>query len=327
MRKVDFNQENTNLTPSQPINNNNDTPLSRTSINRDLNNMSINTIPETNNSNLSLATVRQSTNEKLPIDKSGNLLVYWIDAIEENIKSEPLVIIYGKIYVPETRKYNSISLVLKNLSRVLYLVPKKKPNGEYYEIEKMYEEFENLRKTKFSYINKYSCKESKRKYCFEMPIEKKEHSVLKVVYDAKLGTIPANTQGETFDYIFGRNSSLLEKVILGCKLKGPCWLKINKFEQPSNFNHTWAKFEINIFDFKKSIQVYEDLNHPAPPLKLLSFSTKTDHTGTGNEILSICGYTLEDYNIEGGNTFDNIPVFGIISCNRNKGLNLEHLSK
>lgn len=40
---------------------------------------------------------------------------------------------------------------------------------------------------------------------FELPIEHGEHTVMKVVYDASMPSLPANLKGKTFEYIFGSN--------------------------------------------------------------------------------------------------------------------------
>jgi DNA polymerase alpha subunit A len=236
--------------------------------------------------------------DKIPKNEDGSLSVYWYDACEEIIKSEPVVILFCKIYDPATKQYTSISLVFRNLQRVIYLFPKlQSENDDSYNLQEIYDEFEYLRKSKFSYIRHYKAKEVKRKYCFELPIAHKEHRVLKVIYPAEFGTLPANLQGEKFEYVFGKNSSLLERVLLKLKLKGPFWLRVTNFEQPSRFTVSWSNFEVDLKGIKECIAI-DTTNKPAPPLKVLSISTKCITQNGVNELMCICATLKEDYRMD-----------------------------
>lgn len=256
-------------------------------------NTNINSI---SNSKISM---RQNSIEKLPTNSDGSIKVYWYDAVEDQVQSKPCVIFFGKIFDPSSNSYTSISVVIKNIMRTLYVFPKiKDPNDDSYlnNMNKLYEEFDYLRRTKFSYIKNFQCKQIKKKYCFELPIGHEEYTILKVKYLADYGTIPTNLQGEHFSYIFGRNSSLLEKIMLSRKLKGPCWLKIKNFEQPTSFNHTWCKYEIVLNDYKQIEVDHETI--ATPPLKIMSVSTKTVMNGGVSELLAIAAITKEKYYVE-----------------------------
>lgn len=288
------NRSMSNNKPNDNANGNIQTPI------RALNNDSYFMENSNTNTNQTGISMRQSKTEKLPVNSDGSISVYWYDAIEEQIQTKiSTVILFGKIYDPAVNSHSSIALVLKNLMRTVYLFPKiKGENDESYKenFGKMYEEFEYLRRTKFSYIKNFQCKEVKRKYCFELPIPHKEYSVLKVKYPSDQ-TLPANLSGETFDYVFGRNNNLLEKVLLSRKMKGPSWLKITNFEQPTNFNVTWCKYEVVVSDYKK-IEIDNSNTFPTPPLKLLSMSTKTINNNGTNELLAISAIMKDNYYIE-----------------------------
>jgi DNA polymerase alpha subunit A len=243
-----------------------------------------------NDINSSDISMRTSLKEKLPTSSDGSLSVYWYDAIEDQIQTKPVVIFFGKIYDPSVKSFVSISLVVKNIMRTLYIYPKIS------DLLAVYKEFENLRSTKFSYIRDYMSKTEKKKYCFELPIPHGEHEVIKIKYQAEQGTIPSNLQGETFDYIFGKNSSLLEKILLSRKVKGPCWLKIRNFEQPTSQKNTYSKYEVIINDYK-NIDV-ETVFIPNPPLKLLSVSLLTFNNHGTNEIFAISAAMKDNYYVE-----------------------------
>lgn len=251
--------------------------------NQNLNNVSI------TNSDSSIS-MRNNLKEKLPTLNDGSLKIYWYDAIEDQIQTKPAVIFFGKIYDPATESYQSISIIIKNIMRSLYIYPKTK------DMFAVYKEFENLRSTKFSYIKDYVSKTVKKKYCFELPIPHGEHEVIKIKYLADMGTIPANLQGETFEYIFGRNSSLLEKILLSRKIKGPCWLKLKSFDQPTSLRHTFCKYEVILNDYKQMEIETEVIPHP--PLKLMSVSIKTVNNQGTNEIFAITACMKDNYYIE-----------------------------
>jgi DNA polymerase alpha subunit A len=251
--------------------------------NQNLNNISI------TNSDSSIS-MRNNLKEKLPTLPDGSLKIYWYDAIEDQIQTKPAVIFFGKIYDPATESFQSISIIIKNIMRSLYIYPKTK------DMFAVYKEFENLRSTKFSYIKDYVSKTVKKKYCFELPIPHGEHEVIKIKYLADMGTIPANLQGETFEYIFGRNSSLLEKILLSRKIKGPCWLKLKSFDQPTSLRHTFCKYEVILNDYKQMEVETETVPHP--PLKLMSVSIKTVNNQGTNEIFAITATMKDNYYIE-----------------------------
>ena len=246
------------------------------------------------------------TKYKLPIEDDNSIKIYWYDAIEESFNSKPNVIFFGKIYEPQSKSYLSISIIIKDIYRTVFVLPK----PEYEEkIQEVYEEFDDLRKKRFNFIKEYQCKNVKKKYCFELPIDsEKEHTVLKVKYKAEYGTIPPNLGQKTFDYIFGKKSSLLENILIKLKIKGPCWLRIKNFtENNLNFLRTWSDYELSLDDFKNIEVISNKSDMTVPPMKILSISTQSIRNKNGNELYCICcalkdGYHVED--VKGSNKVD-----------------------
>ena len=250
------------------------------------------------------------TKNKLPIEKDNSIKIFWYDAIEESFNNKPNVIFFGKIYEPQSNSFLSISIIIKDIYRTVFILPKPEFEDK---AQQVYEEFDDLRKKRFNYIKEYQCKFIKKKYCFELPIDsEKEHNVLKVKYKAEFGSIPPNLNQKTFDYIFGKKSSLLENILVKLKIKGPCWLKIKNFtENNLNFLRTWSDYELSLDDFK-NIEVITKANNngvemPIPPMKIVSISTQSIRSKNGNELYCICcalkdGYHVED--IKGSNKVD-----------------------
>ena len=247
---------------------------------------------------------------KLPVEKDNTIKIFWYDAIEEMFNNKPNVIFFGKIYEPTSKSYLSISIIIKDIYRTVFILPK--PEYEDH-IQKVYEEFDELRKKRFNNIKEYQCKFIKKKYCFELPVDsEKEHQVLKIKYKAEFGQIPPNINATTFDYIFGKKASLLENILLKLKIKGPCWLKVKRFtENNLNFLRTWSDYEVSLDDFN-NIEVLTKNNNngaelPIPPMKIVSISTQSIRNKNGNELYCICcalkdGFHVED--VKGSNRVD-----------------------
>ena len=250
------------------------------------------------------------TKYKLPIEKDNSIRIFWYDAIEESFNNKPNVIFFGKIYEPQSNSFLSISIIIKDIYRTVFILPKPEFEDK---AQQVYEEFDELRKKRFNYIKEYKCKFINKKYCFELPIDsEKEHNVLKVKYKAEYGTIPPNLNQKTFDYIFGKKSSLLENILLRLKIKGPCWLKVKNFvENNLNFLRTWSDYELSLDDFKNIEVISKSKNNgldiPIPPMKIVSISTQSIRNKNGNELYCICcalkdGYHVED--VKGSNKVD-----------------------
>jgi hypothetical protein len=110
-------------------------------------------------------------NEKLPLNDDGSLLFYWYDAHEENLsKLETILVLFGKIFIKEKKCFESISVIVKNLSKKVYILPKIDKLDEANIMDKVKSEFEKLNQTKFSFIKKGTYSVKHKKYCLELPI-------------------------------------------------------------------------------------------------------------------------------------------------------------
>ena len=262
---------------------------------------------ESKDNNYSYNPSINKTKYKLPLEADNSIKIFWYDAIEESFNNKPNVIFFGKIYEPQSKSYLSISIIIKDIYRTVFVLPKPEYEDN---IQKVYEEFDELRRKRFNYIKEYKCKNVKKKYCFELPIDsEKEHTVLKIKYKAEYGAIPPNLNQKTFDYIFGKKSSLLENILLKLKIKGPCWLKIKNFTNNDlNFLRTWSNYEISLDDFKNIEVISKNKSDiPIPPMKIISISTQSIRNKNGNELYCICcafkdGYHVED--VKGSNKVD-----------------------
>ena len=94
---------------------------------------------------------------RLPLEKDNSIKMFWYDAIEESFNNKPNVIFFGKIYEPQSKSFLSISLIIKDIYRTVFILPKPEYESDD-QIQKVYEEFDDLRKKRFNYIKEYQCK-------------------------------------------------------------------------------------------------------------------------------------------------------------------------
>ena len=288
-----------------PINSNNETKQTNLSSYSKINN-------EISPNLLSSGVQLRNTNtKKLPTEKDESVLIYWYEAFEEIIHRKPIIIFFGKIYDPSENKFVSISLVIKNIEKTVFIIPKPEYDSQD-KLKDVYDEFELMRKTNFSFIQQYKVKYCEKNYCFELPINRDiPHNFLKIKYSAEYGKLPHNLQGKTFDYIFGKDASLLENIILNRKIYGPCWLKVKNFEYGKSMGLTLSNFEIVINDYK-NIEVLPDeiqKNKIIPPFKILSLSTKSIQVNNSNELFCIACTLIDNFHIEDEKGHNDINKF------------------
>ena len=103
------------------------------------------------------------TKYKLPVEKDNSIKIFWYDAIEESFNNKPNIIFFGKIYEPQSNSFLSISVIIKDIFRTVFILPKPEYEDK---IQQVYEEFDDLRKKRFNYIKEYQCKFEKKKILF-----------------------------------------------------------------------------------------------------------------------------------------------------------------
>lgn len=112
----------------------------------------------------------KSASKDLWTESDGSLLIYWYDAIEENILKDPSIILFGKVFNKKTSVFESISIIIKNLSRKVYVLPKIDKMNQSGVMESLKAEMDKLNQTKFSYLKNITYSVKKKKYCLDLPI-------------------------------------------------------------------------------------------------------------------------------------------------------------
>lgn len=109
-----------------------------------------------------------------------------------------------------------------------------------------------------------------------------------MLYEGKYPAPDPKKVYNTIEHIFGTNTSLLETFLLKCRLKGPCWLSISKYNVNKVQNSTWCDLSITC-PTVASIAIATDIKSPPPPLVVATLFVRTAlHPKTQtNEIVMI----------------------------------------
>ena len=224
-------------------------------------------------SNATLDSLTQTKDDRSFID------MFWTDAHEK----DGVVYLYGKTAL--NNDFISCCAVVRNNLHNLFVLPRKKNDGEEFNLMDVHSEMKGVLQP--SCIPKvkgatWGGKVVKRKYAFgDSSVPRDERDYLKVVYDSKYkkpNQDLCQNGGKTFSHIFGAGASTLENFILKRKLMGPCWVRI--------FNVTatrapvsWCKVEFEVQNPKNIIRCDlipdEKSIRPPPPMVTVSLKIKT----------------------------------------------------
>lgn len=261
-----------------------------------------------------LETLIQRKDDKSFVD------MYWIDAYESNGN----VYLYGK--TPHEDNFISCCAVVRNNLHNLFVLPRKKENGEEYSLMEVHGEMKGVLQP--SCIPKvqgatWGSKPVKRKYAFgDSSVPREEREYLKVVYDAKYpkpSQEVCETGGKTFSHIFGYGASTLESFILKRKLMGPCWIRVYDVAA-TKVPVSWCKVEFEVNTPKNVIRYDlisdENISRSPPPIVNVSLKLKTIVNPKTNksEVISVSAICHKQVMLDGASDegFDNMTQVSLI---------------
>ncbi|XP_041974717.1 DNA polymerase alpha catalytic subunit isoform X2 [Aricia agestis] len=221
------------------------------------------------------------TDGQIPLQTNKNgdkvLKFYWLDAWEDRFVKPGVVYLFGKVFVKPNNKREgcaSCCLVVKNINRQLFLLPREYEFNSVVASELGLKEFKSRKVTK--------------NYCFNLPDIPAKCDYLEVKYSASFPPPPTGKKYLTFSHIFGSNTSSLETFLLERKIKGPCWLEV---KDPENVQAkvSWCKMEA-VCDKMEHIEVIRDgpdLEPPPITVATINMRTFTDEKSNKTKILML----------------------------------------
>ncbi|CAG2056090.1 unnamed protein product, partial [Timema podura] len=187
---------------------------------------------------------------------------FWWDAYEDFFKQPGVVFLFGKIWIESASSYHFD--MSKNIS-----------TGKEVTLLDVYQEFNEKVATKYK-IFQFKSRKVEKKYGFDVAEVPLSSEYLEVRYSASDPVLPSDLQGSTFSHVFGTNTSALELLLLGRKIKGPCWLDVKEPQLVSN-PVSWCRLELDATSLKPenvSVSVLSPLP-PPPPLVVATLNIRS----------------------------------------------------
>lgn len=174
--------------------------------------------------------VREETQKMDVFEKDGHLHMWWYDAYER--KEKGYVYLFGKVLNRGNGKYVSCCVVVKNIERNLFFLPRNyeldtqgQETSTEVDMSALYSEVSDLCSQKR--ITRFASKQVTRKYAFELQDVPAESEYLKVLYDYEQPAFTGEEKGRTFSRVFGANTGPLEHFLVKRDIMGPCWLDLS----------------------------------------------------------------------------------------------------
>ncbi|CAL9114496.1 unnamed protein product [Musa textilis] len=261
--------------------------------------------------NESMVNVDSDEKSEFTLDTDGSLPFYIIDAHEEMFGGNSgTLYLFGKVKAGSA--YHSCCVIVKNMQRCVYAIPKDSvfdsktiaefetdtPDSRNSEaaLRTTLQEMASGIKSEIAKrlldlnVSTFSMAPVKRSYAFERSdIPTGEQYVVKINYPFKDPPLPADLRGEYFLALLGTHNSSLELFLIKRKIKGPSWLSISKFMScPAAQRVSWCKFEI-LVDCPKDICVTSSktlLEIPPVIVTAINLKTVINEKSNANEIVT-----------------------------------------
>ncbi|TMW64739.1 hypothetical protein Poli38472_011619 [Pythium oligandrum] len=255
---------------------------------------------------------------------ADSIQMFWMDAVE--VRDRP-----GKIYLigkiktlsenSNTPTYKSCCVVVNNVERYMYLVPRLSEDKDGSSVLKdlpkpkqqehwmaMHEEIRKILIPSCISVRRdqevFQTKLVERDYAFELAdMPRGKNLYLKVKYPARYPVPPSDIcsrGGQTFTRIAGAFTRPLENFLLRRKLLGPGWIEIKNVRK-STESPSFCSVEYETFN-PKDVSAIQGLGLQPPPLTVMSLSLKTfcNPTTGKHEVVALSSITESGVSSDGG---------------------------
>ncbi|GAA5879617.1 hypothetical protein JCM3774_004286 [Rhodotorula dairenensis] len=261
---------------------------------------------------ISATGMRAPAQQTNALEPDGSLQFWWFDYDEPapgvvrlvgkvRARSQTVrvsTVVDGRRIEKEVPKYVSATVVVKDIKRKLYVLPKSKAEyygedadgedsddeGEELPFDDVEGDFVDDANSKWNLKNVASTKGFvKRRYAFGIKgVPRKETNWLEVTCDFPVGKrnevdVPIDASGEMYSRVFGSTATPFERFVVDRKIMGPCWLNIKSPKINKGDAFSWTKFEAEVSHENVSPFASTDATAPKdiPRLTILSLSSRT----------------------------------------------------
>ncbi|KAF8367286.1 pola-1, partial [Pristionchus pacificus] len=222
------------------------------------------------------------------------LRVFWLDAYEDDRKHPGVVYLFGRVFTSAGRS-SSICIVVKNIRRQLFFLPRVQEDGTPYPMLDVYNEASKRR-----FINDGTVPE---------PAEDVE--VIEVQYfEGKNSRIAPAYEGKSFTRVYNATTTSMERLLVECRMKGPGWINVANCA-PATSKVSWCTYEfvLDMADDMSGVErpkniVFDTATmDAAPPLRLMCLNVVTALNAKKEpEILALSYLVNTSASIEGPST-------------------------
>ncbi|XP_043480820.1 DNA polymerase alpha catalytic subunit isoform X1 [Leptopilina heterotoma] len=204
---------------------------------------------------------------------------YWWDAYEDPYRMPGTVNLFGKFYLESSKTYVSCCVVVKNIPRRIYILPReqlkpvlKDEESRETTMEDVYDEFNNYAGR--NGIKEFRSMKVTKNYSFEREGTPKTAEYMEVRYSASYPQLDASYSGRAIEAVFGTSVNALEYLLIERNIKGPCWLDI-KCPTVVDNPFTWCKFQVNCLKPENITVVNRDLQKAIPPMVVATLNVRS----------------------------------------------------
>ncbi|KAI8332384.1 hypothetical protein BC941DRAFT_402492 [Chlamydoabsidia padenii] len=225
------------------------------------------------------------------LTRGDSLQLWWFDAYQHYRKGT--IYLFGKIFDRTVKRYTSCSVIIKNVKRTIYVLPRPyhlnkdgNPGTTRVTMDDVKQEITLLLERHNIYD--YTCTIRSRKYAFGLDDIPPEADYLKIQYSFEDPELPGDVNGYTYSHIFGTNNAPMEQFLIKRGIKGPQWLEIKDTHFVfGSSQETWCQYEFIVFSPKKVTLLKQD-QPKTPPISVMSLHlTTSPHPQTSsNEIIA-----------------------------------------
>ncbi|XP_066599384.1 DNA polymerase alpha catalytic subunit-like isoform X2 [Prorops nasuta] len=167
-------------------------------------------------------------------------MFFWWDAYEDPKRLPGTAYFFGKTYVKKEGKFSSCCLIIENIPRQIYVIPKNSMEEAKLEFDKLAETLK-IQEYKWHAVTKY--------WIFEKGSNvQNKVKCAEVTYPAKYSTIDCKYSGNEIQNIVGSTVNALEVLLINRNLKsGPCWLKVMEVSFLDNRQDAPSWCRVNVF--------------------------------------------------------------------------------